>query len=335
MVFYLVWSIRRLFKDFHIALSFLNHVAGSCIKVRTELSKSRQFAELCLVKLKGTCYLLHRLDLSGTSHTRYRDTHVNRWTYPRVEQVRFEEYLSVGDRNHVGWDISGNVTSLGFYHRKCGKRTTTLYKVFDRIREVIHIAGYIVVLNHLSSAFQEARVQVEHVPRVGFTSRRATKQEGYLTVSHRLLGKVIIDNKCWATCITEVFPYGYPCKRSIYLHWCWVRSIGRYDSSIGKCSCIFQGFSDPCYSRGFLTNGYIDTIHWITCIVELFLVEDGIDTYGSFTCLSVPDYKLTLTAPNRNHSINSLNPCLQRFIYGLAIDYPWRLTLERHFVKFA
>ena len=178
-------------------------------------------------------------------------------------------------------------------------------------------------------------MQVEHVPRVSLTSWWATKQERYLTVSHRLLGKVIIDNKGRTTCITEVLPYSYSCKRSIYLHRSRIRSISRYDSSISKSSCIFQSFSDSSHSRSLLTNGYIDTIYRVTCIIKFFLIENGIDTYRCFPCLTVTNHKLTLTTTDRNHGINSLNSCLQRLIHWLAIDYPWSLTLERHFVKFA
>ena len=41
-----------------------------------------------------------------------------------MEQIGFEEYLAIGDRNHVSWNVSRNITRLGFNYRKRGEASS-------------------------------------------------------------------------------------------------------------------------------------------------------------------------------------------------------------------
>ena len=50
------------------------------------------------------------------------------------------------------------------------------------------------VVIHLGRAFQQARVQVKDVTRIGFAARRAAKQKGHLAVGHGLLGEIVIED---------------------------------------------------------------------------------------------------------------------------------------------
>ncbi len=93
---------------------------------------------------------------------------------------------------------------------------------------------------------------------------------------------------------------------------------------------IFKGLHQCRNSRSFLTDGYIDAIHWFTSLIEILLVDDGIHGNGSLTSLSVTNDKLTLTSSNRNHGVDSLQACLQRFLYRLAIDNTRSLTVKWH-----
>ena len=45
------------------------------------------------------------LSLIHISYTRYGDTYVDSWTEALVEEVGLKEDLTVGDGNHVGWDV--------------------------------------------------------------------------------------------------------------------------------------------------------------------------------------------------------------------------------------
>src|SRR3990167_1772830 len=101
----------------------LELLAGGFVQVRGELGKSRQFTVLSQSGTDTTGKLLDNLGLRSTTNTRYRNTSVHRRTNTGVEHRRFQEDLTVGDRNHVGRNERGNVASLRFDDRQCGQGT--------------------------------------------------------------------------------------------------------------------------------------------------------------------------------------------------------------------
>jgi hypothetical protein len=70
--------------------------------------------------------LLHGLDLSGGTDTGDGKTDVNGWTDTLVEQLGLQEDLSVSDGNDVGWDISGDITTLGLNDWEGSEGTATV-----------------------------------------------------------------------------------------------------------------------------------------------------------------------------------------------------------------
>ena len=86
-----------------------------------------------------------------------------------------------------------------------------------------------------------------------------------------------------------------------------------------------------CNGRSFLTDGYIDTIYWLACLVEALLIDDGIHCDGSLTGLTVTDDQLTLSTTDRNHRVYSLQTCLKWFLHWLAIDNTRGLAVQWHF----
>jgi len=63
--------------------------------------------------------LFHGLELRSRADTRYGQTNINGRPDTLVEQLGFQENLTIGDRDDVGWNISRNITALGFNDRKC------------------------------------------------------------------------------------------------------------------------------------------------------------------------------------------------------------------------
>ena len=57
-----------------------------------------------------------------------------------------------------------------------------------------------------------------------------------------------------------------------------------------------------------------------TKYVRIFLVYNGINRNRRFTCLSVTDYKFSLTSADRYHRVNRLYTRLQRHAYRLTFD---------------
>src|SRR5690606_7758673 len=112
-----------------------------------------------LVEFQCTGNFLHRFDLCITTHPAYRDTHVDRRTDTGEEEVCFQEDLTIGDRDHVGGDISRNVTSLCFDDRQCCQRSTTFYKVTNAVGYIIHVLCHVVIADDLGCSFKQTAVQ--------------------------------------------------------------------------------------------------------------------------------------------------------------------------------
>src|SRR5690606_15048830 len=126
---------------------------------------------------------------------------VNSGTDTCVQQITFQEDLTVSNRNHVRRNESGNVARLCFDDWQRGKRTSlALYGTFRELFNVLFVDA--------SRALKQTGVQVENVTGVGFTTRRTTQQQRNLTVCPSLLGQVIINDECIFAAIAEVFAHG-------------------------------------------------------------------------------------------------------------------------------
>src|SRR5690606_445840 len=94
--------ILGLFHQLGDALTVLELRAGRFVQIRGELGERRQLTILSQCQTDTTAELLDDLGLCRTTHTRYRQTRVDRRTDTGVEQVALEENLTVGDGDHVG-----------------------------------------------------------------------------------------------------------------------------------------------------------------------------------------------------------------------------------------
>ena len=120
-------------------------------------------------------HLAHGLDLRVAADAAHGNSHVDRGTDAGVEQVGFQINLAVGNRNHVGRDVGGNVARLRFDDRQRSQRT--------RAQFVVELGG----------AFQQARVEIEHVARKRFAAGRTPQQQRNFAVSLRVLRKIIVE----------------------------------------------------------------------------------------------------------------------------------------------
>ena len=125
-------------------------------------------------------------DLRVAAHARHRDADVDGRAHARVEEVRLEEDLAVGDRDHVRRDVGRDVAGLG---------------LDDRQRRHRPAAEAVVELDR---ALEQAGVQVEDVARVGLAPRRAAQQQRHLAVGVRVLGEVVVDHQRVLAVVEEV-----------------------------------------------------------------------------------------------------------------------------------
>lgn len=122
-------------------------------------------------------HLFHGLGLSGRSYTGYRQTDVDGRSDTLVEQLGFQEDLSVSDGDDVGGNVGRYVTSLGLDDGESSEGTTT--------QGLVHLGG----------TLKKTGVKVEDVTGVGLTTGGSPQQQGHLTVGHGLLGQIVEDDE--------------------------------------------------------------------------------------------------------------------------------------------
>jgi len=75
-------------------------------------------------------------------------------------------------------------------------------------------------------------MQIENVTRICFTAWRTTQQQGELTISNSLLGKVIINNQGMLLVVAEVLAHGYAGVRCDELQRCGLGGGGSNDDRV-------------------------------------------------------------------------------------------------------
>ncbi len=116
------------------------------------------------------------------------------------------------------------------------------------------------VVVHLGGALEQARMQVEHVARIGFAARRAAQQQRHLAVGHRLLGQIVIDDDGVHAVVAEIFAHGAAGERRQELH---RRRIGRGggdDDGIFERAVLLQHLDELRDGRALLPDRDIDAI---------------------------------------------------------------------------
>ncbi len=167
-------------------------------------------------------------------------------------------------------------------------------------------------------------MQIENVAGVGFASGRTVQQQRECTVSHRVLGKVIINDQHVLALVHEKLADGAArIGRDILQRGGFRRGRGNDDGVIHR-AVRRQRLGNLCHGRALLSDRDVDADN-----AGPLLVDDGIKPNGGFTGLAVADDKLTLPAADRDHRVDRLNAGLQRDIYGSALNNAGRGHFNR------
>lgn len=274
---------------------------GGGIEIGTELSESSNFTVLSQEQLQGTSDLLHGLDLGSGTDTGHRKTDVNGGTDTLVEEFGFQENLAVGDGNNIGWNVGGDIATLGLDNGQSSKGTTTVLVV------------------HLGSTLEETGVQVENVTGVGLTTRGTTEQQRHLTVSDGLLGKIVVDDDSMAAVVTEPLTHGTASEGSEVLQRSGLRSSGSNDNGVLHGVILLKGLDELSDSGTFLANGNVDTVELLALVgrvVPSLLVKHSIESNSGLTSLTVTNDQLTLTTADGDHGVDTLQTSLDRLVDG-------------------
>src|SRR5690554_4102602 len=290
------------------ALTVLQLLTGCFVEVGSELGKRRQFPVLGQGQTDVTAELLHDLGLGCTTYPGYGDTGVHGRTDTGVEQVGFQEDLTIGNGDYVGRYEGRNVTSLGFDDRQCGQGTGLAFHF--TVGELLNVVSV-----YAGSALQQTGVQIENVTRVCFTSWRTTQQQGDLTVGNGLLGQVIVYDQCVFTAVAEELTHGGTGVRSQELHGSRIRGTGSYHDGVVHSAVLFELAHNRSNRRLLLTNRNVDTLD-----ASVLLVDDRVARNGSLTNLTVTDDQLTLTTTDWNHGVDRFQTSLYRLVNRLTSD---------------
>ena len=130
-----------------------------------------------------------------------------------------------------------------------------------------------------------------------------------------MLGKVIVYNQHVLSLIHEILAHGAARIRCNVLQRCRFRRCCSNNNGILHRTVLAQLFHKVGNCRSLLSDCYIDADNILP-----FLIQDGIHSNRCLPRLTISDDQLPLSSSNRNHGINCLNPCLQRFLYRLPIQ---------------
>ena len=158
-------------------------------------------------------------------------------------------------------------------------------------------------------------MQIEHIARVGFTSRRTAKQQGYLTIGPGLLGQIVINDQGILAAVAEVLAHRGASVRSDILQSSRIGSRSGNDDRVVHGAMLSQ-LTDDVRDRGsLLANSDINADQ-----VLALLVDDRVESDSRLTGLTVANDQLTLTAADRHHGVDGLKTGLNRLINRLTFN---------------
>ena len=230
-----------------------------------------------------------------------------------IEQIGLQEYLAIGDGNHIGRNIGRYVASLGLDDRQRRQRSAAM------------------VVVHLRRAFQQPRMQIEDVARIGLAAGRSAQQERHLPVGDRLLGQIVIDDQRMLAVIAEPFAHRTAGIGGEILHRRRLGGRSGDDDRVFHRAVIFQRLDDLSDGRALLPNRDIDAEKLFILVVAIvigFLIENGVDGDRGLSSLTVTDDQLALAAADRDQAVDRLETGLHRLGHRFAWNNSRRLHVD-------
>ncbi|MPN51933.1 hypothetical protein SDC9_199584 [bioreactor metagenome] len=114
----------RLLEDFLQTLTAVQLTQGGLIQIGAHLGESSQVTIGGHIQTQAACHLFHGFYLSGTTHARNGDTHVDGWAYTGIEEIVFQVDLTIRNGNNVGRNVGRDIAEQSFDDRQCSERTT-------------------------------------------------------------------------------------------------------------------------------------------------------------------------------------------------------------------
>jgi hypothetical protein len=193
------------------------------------------------------------------------------------------------------------------------------------------MTGGAVVVVQLRGAFQQARVQEEHVARIGFAARRAAQQERHLAVGDGLLRQVVIADQRVLAVVAEIFAHGAGGERRDELHRGRVGRGGGDDDRVFERPALLEHLHELRDGRALLADGDVDAVELFLVgarLMDRLLVQDRVENDGGLAGLAVADDQLALAAADRDERVDRLEAGRHRLMHRLARDDAGRLDVD-------
>merc|ERR1719337_360323 len=101
---------------------------------------------------------------------------------------------------------------------------------------------------------------------------------------------------------------------------------GNNNDTVFQAIGFFQNVDQLRNGRLFLTDGDVDAVQFfgfITFIIESFLVQNGIQSNGGFSGLSITNDQLSLASTDWDQGVNSFQTRLHWFVDGFSGNNTW------------
>ena len=279
-----------------------------CVKVLPpELSERRHRPELRHLQPQTPRHVPHRPPLRTAAHAAHRKPIVHSRPHTRVEQVRFHVDLPVRDRDNVRRHVRRNVPRQRLHDRQCRQRP----------------APGLVVEPH--RPFEQARMQVEHIPGVRLPARRAPQEQRHLAVRPGVLGQIVVHDQRVLALVHEILRHRTPGIRRQVLQRSGVRRIRRNNYRVLQRPVLLQRRNDSRHLRRFLPDRHVHTRQ-----VAALLVDDAVHTQHRLPSVAVSDDQLPLAPSNRHQRVHCLDAELHRLRHRLPRHHSGRDPLNPH-----
>lgn len=277
--------VLLLLEELSKLLTSVEEMLGGGIEIGTELGEGSDFSVLGKLELERTGDLLHGLDLGGGTDSGHRETDVDGGSDTLVEKLSLQEDLSISNRDHIGGNIGGHITSLGLNDGEGSQGTT------------------FVLVGHLGCSLEETRMEIEDVSGVSLSARRSSEKKRHLSVGDGLLGEIVVDDEAVLAVVSEELTDSASGVRGQELEGSSLGSGGGNNDGVTEGVVILEDLHDVGNSRSLLANGDVDAVKSLGLVrvgvVEgSLLVDDSIDGDGSLSSLSVSNDELSLASSN-------------------------------------
>src|SRR5690349_600716 len=174
---------------------------------------------------------------------------------------------------------------------------------------------------HLRRALEEATVEIEDVARIGFAARRTAQEQRHLAIGDGLLGKIVVDDDRVHAVVAEIFAHRASGVGREELQRRRLRRGRGDDDRIFHRAILFERADDLGDGRALLADGDVDAVELLALLarlVDLLLVDEGVERDSALAGLAVADDQLALAAADGDQRVERLEAGLHRLVHRLA-----------------